>query len=831
MSTVRIQLRRGLASEWTAADTALNASGGLKLAAGEAGLETDTGTFKFGDGTTRWSALPYALENTLGDYVLVADVGVANGVAGLNSSGKVPASQLDISELSQDAVNTALVAGTGISKTYDDNANTITLAVNATTSNISEGTNLYFTDERAQDAVNTAIVAGSNITKSYDDAANTITLNLPAVVSLTTSLTAPTVSTDNLNVYTAANIASLTVEGNLTVNGTSTTVNSTSVTIDDPMIYIGDGNQSNTLDLGFVGAFNNGTYQHTGLVKDATDGTWRLFSGVVTEPTTVIDFTTYTKDNLQVGGLDAVSATIGNATITSAAIGDVSNTELQYLNGVTSAVQTQIDSKAPIASPTFTGTVSLPSGTVTSAMIADATIVDSDVSASAAIAQSKISDLTSDLAAKAPLAGPTFTGTVSLPSTTSIGNVSAIEIGYLDGITSGVQSQLGTLQSNIDAKAPITAPTFTGIVTLPVTTSIGNISDTEIGYLDGVTSAIQTQINAKASSTDLSTHASDTTDIHGISDTSVLTTASNAQTLTNKTLTSPKINEDVAVTATATELNYVDGVTSSIQTQLDAKALSTDLSSHATDTTSIHGISDTTQLAYLNAANQTFTGNMEVDGNVVVDGNLTVNGTSFNASSTTIVIEDNMVQLAHQNAANTVDLGLVVAYNDGAAKHAGFVRDVSANEWKLFKGVTTEPTTTVDFTQGSLDDLELNNLAAAGIIFTDGTQTKQGVPSQTPIIQKTASYTLSSLTERDNLIEMYSASSGITLTIPADSTLNFPIGTSIDILQTGAGQVTIAGTGFTPNATPGLKLRTQWSSCTLFKRAADTWVVYGDLTA
>ena len=43
------------------------------------------------------------------------------------------------------------------------------------------------------------------------------------------------------------------------------------------------------------------------------------------------------------------------------------------------------------------------------------------------------------------------------------------------------------------------------------------------------------------------------------------------QTLTNKTLTSPKINEDVAVTATATELNYVDGVTSAIQTQIDAK--------------------------------------------------------------------------------------------------------------------------------------------------------------------------------------------------------------------------------------------------------------------
>ena len=43
-------------------------------------------------------------------------------------------------------------------------------------------------------------------------------------------------------------------------------------------------------------------------------------------------------------------------------------------------------------------------------------------------------------------------------------------------------------------------------------------------------------------------------------------------TLTNKTLTSPKINEDVAVTATATQLNHSVGVTSAIQTQLDNKA-------------------------------------------------------------------------------------------------------------------------------------------------------------------------------------------------------------------------------------------------------------------
>jgi hypothetical protein len=50
--------------------------------------------------------------------------------------------------------------------------------------------------------------------------------------------------------------------------------------------------------------------------------------------------------------------------------------------------------------------------------------------------------VTNSLAAKAPLAGPTFTGTVSLPSTTSIGDVSATELGYVNGVTSAIQTQI-----------------------------------------------------------------------------------------------------------------------------------------------------------------------------------------------------------------------------------------------------------------------------------------------------------------------------------------------------------------------------------------------------
>lgn len=125
----------------------------------------------------------------------------------------------------------------------------------------------------------------------------------------------------------------------------------------------------------------------------------------------------------------------------------------------------------------------------------------------------------------------------------------------------------------------------------------------------------------------------------------------------------------------------------------------------------------------------------------------------------------------------------------------------------------------------------LVTVAANGIAYTDGTQTKEGVPSRTPIISKTASYTLSATSERDSLIEV-SSESGTTITIPLNSAVAYPIGTTLDILQTNTGQVTIAGdTGVTVNATPGLKLRTRWSSVTLFKRDTNTWVAFGDLSA
>lgn len=95
-------------------------------------------------------------------------------------------------EMAQDTVATLIQNGTGISWSYNDGANTLTPTVSLasfSTTNLSEGSNLYYTDERVDDRVAALIQNGTGISWTYSDAGGTLTPAVSLASFSTTNLT------------------------------------------------------------------------------------------------------------------------------------------------------------------------------------------------------------------------------------------------------------------------------------------------------------------------------------------------------------------------------------------------------------------------------------------------------------------------------------------------------------------------------------------------------------------------------------------------------------------------------------------------------------------
>lgn len=466
---------------------------------------------------------------------------------------------------------------------------------------------------------------------------------------------------------------------------------------------------------------------------------------------------------------------------------------------------------------------------------------------------------------------PTFSGTVVLPGTTSIGNVTNLEIAYLEGLTSGVQSQLNNkLETSTAAStyAPINSPTFTGNVSLPSTTTIGDISSTEISYLDGATSSIQTQLDSKApieSPTFTGTVSGITKTMIGLSNVDNTSDTNKPVSTAQQTALDLKANlsgatftgfvtlhADPTQTMHAATKKYVDETAEGLQAKPAVEIATTD-NLTATYSNGTNGVGATLTAT----SNGAFP---EIDG-------ITLSTTAFAQNGVLVKNQTNAAENGRYNLTQVGDAsnpwiltrcGLCDEIDEIPGAYI-FVKQGTLNSGSGWVLIVSDPTTFVVGTDSinafqfsgagtvtagtniSVTGLEVSTVsnptfsglitASSGVSFSDGIQTKQGVPSISSFVSKTASYTLDDLSLRDNIIEVDS-SSATTITIPPDSSLNLPVGSSLDVIQIGSGEVTIAaGSGVTINSTPGLKLRTQWSSCTLLKRSADTWLVYGDLKA
>ena len=170
---------------------------------------------------------------------------------------------------------------------------------------------------------------------------------------------------------------------------------------------------------------------------------------------------------------------------------------------------------------------------------------------------------------------------------------SLTELTYVKGVTSAIQTQ-------IDTKAPTASPTFTGTVTIPTPFTLGAVSvtstGTELNILDGVT-ATATEINYLDITT-LGTGAASKAVVLDAGDdyiwpaTGLLTYGGTAITATGA-----ELNILDGATLTVTELNFVDGVTSAIQTQIDGKSPTAGNASLVTVGTITSGVWNGTDIA------------------------------------------------------------------------------------------------------------------------------------------------------------------------------------------------------------------------------------------
>ena len=103
-------------------------------------------------------------------------------------------------------------------------------------------------------------------------------------------------SVAELNSYTASlkgaiELTGSTVSflGDIVVYGTQSVINSVNLEVADNMIYLNSTSSTTNVDLGIIGNYNDGTYAHTGIYRDSSDGVWRVFKGYTAEPSGNID--------------------------------------------------------------------------------------------------------------------------------------------------------------------------------------------------------------------------------------------------------------------------------------------------------------------------------------------------------------------------------------------------------------------------------------------------------------------------------------------------------------------------------------------------------------
>ena len=276
-------------------------------------------------------------------------------------------------------------------------------------------------------------------------------------------------------------------------------------------------------------------------------------------------------------------------------------------------------------------------------------------------------------------------------------NVSGVEIRRINNIA-GAVSTITTADLTADR----------ALISTGGKVAVSGITTTVLDHLGGVTSAIQTQINAAEANI-----AANTVFAAGIEARRVANIAGAISTVVTSDLTASRAlvsdgSGKIATLAsvTSTELGYVDA-TSSIQTQLNAGV---------TNTNSVKANVDAAEanIAGIIAGTKNFTGQVTMGDDLVIQGNLVVNGDTTTSNTINAVIQDRFLMLANSvTGTPSADVGIFM--NRGTSGNAAIYYDESTKSFTLSE--TRDPDSNVVISPTGAANLITGQITATSVKY------------------------------------------------------------------------------------------------------------------